>query len=389
LALFMVASVVLTALSFTDSFNSSISVHLASDRAGLVMEPGSKVKLHGVPVGRVAAVDSVASGAQLTLDIDSDQIAYIPANVGAQIRAATAFGAKYVDLVYPQTPSANSIAAGAVLQSRNVSTEVNTVFENLVGLLNQIDPAKLNASLGTLAEGLRGRGRAMGQAITDTNDVLTALNPRMDTIAGDWRSLRGFSDAYGAAAQNILTILNAASTTSATIKSHASSLDALLLNVIGLSRSGIDLLAPNQNNLVRSVDLLQPTTDLLMKYNPEYGCVIQGAKWILDHEGDITAGGNGKSVILDLAFTWGDDPYKYPDNLPIVAAKGGPGGKPGCGSLPDASKDFPVRQLVANTGWGTGNDIRLHPGLGHPWYEDFFPVTRAVPQPPSVRGSRP
>ena len=83
---------------------------------------------------------------------------------------------------------------------------------------------------------------------------------------------------------------------------------------------------------------------------------------------------------LDVALLLGNDPYAYPDNLPIVAAKGGPGGKPGCGSLPDATKNFPVRELVTNTGWGTGLDIRPNPGLGHPCWADYFPVTRAVPQ---------
>ncbi|MDR3665116.1 MAG: MCE-family protein MCE3A, partial [Mycobacterium sp.] len=76
---------------------------------------------------------------------------------------------------------------------------------------------------------------------------------------------------------------------------------------------------------------------------------------------------------------------RYPDNLPIVAAKGGPGGKPGCGSLPDASKNFPVRQLITNTGWGTGTDIRTNPGIAHPVYLDYLPVTRPVPQQPSTR----
>ncbi len=80
----------------------------------------------------------------------------------------------------------------------------------------------------------------------------------------------------------------------------------------------------------------------------------------------------------------GNDPYVYPDNLPIVAAKGGPGGKPGCGSLPDATKNFPVRELVTDTGWGTGLDIRPNPGIGHPCWADYFPVTRAEPEPPSV-----
>jgi phospholipid/cholesterol/gamma-HCH transport system substrate-binding protein len=98
---------------------------------------------------------------------------------------------------------------------------------------------------------------------------------------------------------------------------------------------------------------------------------------------DVTGGTNGKSVILDVALLLGDDPYKYPDNLPIVGAKGGPGGKPGCGSLPDVAKNWPVRYLVTNTGWGTGNDMRA--GIGFPGYADYFPVTRGVPEPPSIR----
>ena len=81
----------------------------------------------------------------------------------------------------------------------------------------------------------------------------------------------------------------------------------------------------------------------------------------------------------------GDDPYHYPDNLPIVAAKGGPGGKPGCGSLPDVAKNWPVRKLVTNTGLGTGMDIRPNPGIGFPAWANYLPVTRAVPEPPSIR----
>ena len=90
----------------------------------------------------------------------------------------------------------------------------------------------------------------------------------------------------------------------------------------------------------------------------------------------ITGGANGKSVILDAALLLGDDPYHYPDNLPIVGAKGGPGGKPGCGSLPDVRKNWPVRYLVTNTGWGTGIDMRPNPGIGLPGYANYLPVTR-------------
>jgi phospholipid/cholesterol/gamma-HCH transport system substrate-binding protein len=201
--------------------------------------------------------------------------------------------------------------------------------------------------------------------------------------------LKGATDAYSAAAPNILAAIDAFSTTSATITDHATDLDALLLNTIGASQAGIELLAPNQSSLIRAVNVLQPTTDLLMKYNPEYTCLLMGAKLWLDQGGYDVAGGNGRTVILDDAFLFGDDSYRYPDNLPIVAAKGGPGGKPSCGGLPDTSTNFPVRQLITNTGWGTGLDIRPNPGIGHPWWVNFLPVTRAVPEPPSIRGSGP
>ena len=82
------------------------------------------------------------------------------------------------------------------MHSKNVSTEINTVFENVVDLLNMIDPLKLNAVLTAVAEGVRGQGERIGQATTDLNQVLLALNARSDTLRQDWRSLKGFGDTY-------------------------------------------------------------------------------------------------------------------------------------------------------------------------------------------------
>jgi phospholipid/cholesterol/gamma-HCH transport system substrate-binding protein len=374
---------------FAGTLKTYVPVTLTSQRSGLVMESGAKVKLRGVEVGRVAGVAGGGEPVRLMLELFPDQIRYIPANVQAEIRATTVFGNKYVDLIYPEAPSAQHISAGAVLRSRNVSTEVNTVFQTLVDVLKQIDPPKLNAVLTAVAEAVRGRGDRIGMATTAANHVLSAVNPRMETVRDDWRALAGAGDAYGAAAQHILDTLDAASTTSATISRQAGDLNDLLLNAIGFSQAGIELIGPARDNLVRAITTLQPTTDLLAKYDPEYTCLLQGAKWTLDNGAYQQAGGNGSTIVIDDAFLFGDDPYRYPDNLPIVAAKGGPGGKPGCGSLPEVAKNYPVRALVTNTGWGTGVDIRPNPGIGHPWWVDYFPVTRGLPEPPAVHGTGP
>ncbi|MBJ7336342.1 MCE family protein [Mycolicibacterium sp.] len=389
LLVILVGIIVLTMVMFTGGLKSYEAVTLTSDRSGLVMEDGAKVKLRGVQIGQVKSVQGGRDAVSLTLNIDSDQMKYVPANVEARIRATTAFGAKYVDLIYPDDPSSARLSPGAVIRSENVSTEVNTVFQNLTGVLQQIDPAKLNGVLSALAEGLRGKGEILGQAISDGNEVLQQLNPRSETVRRDFQSLKGFSDTYAAAAQNIVTVLDAASTTSTTIVDNAKQLDSLLLNLTGLSNKGIDLLGASKDNLIKGVNLLEPTTRLLYKYNPELTCLFLGAKKTIDSGFvDVTGGTNGKSVILDVALLAGDDPYKYPDNLPVNGAKGGPGGQPGCGSGPDVSQNWPVRNLITNTGYGTGLDNRPNPGIGFPGYANYLPATRGTPEPPSIRNQR-
>jgi phospholipid/cholesterol/gamma-HCH transport system substrate-binding protein len=369
--------------AFNGSFTRGVPVTLTSNRSGLVMEPYSKVKMRGVQVGHVVTVNGGLNQISLRLEIDPDQIKYIPANVEARISATSLFGAKFVELIYPKNPSTQRLANGAVLRSENVTVEANTVFENLVELLKQIDVAKLNAVLSAIADGVNGRGERMGEAISDANEVLLALNSRSDTIRGDWRALKDVSDVYDAAADNILKTLDAAATSGETVTDKAQQLDSLLLNVAGFSRSGVTLLGPTKDNLVATINALQSTTSLLMKYNPALTCTLVGAKKVADD--GYALGGNGKSFIMDAGLMLGDDPYRYPDNLPVNNAKGGAGGKPSCGSLPDVADNWPVRALVTDTGFGTGLDLRPNPGIGFPGIANYFPVTKAIPEPPRIR----
>jgi phospholipid/cholesterol/gamma-HCH transport system substrate-binding protein len=389
----LVASLVaLTVASFSGTFHAFIPLTLVSDRAGLVMEPGAKVKLRGVQVGQVASIGTDVKAAQLQLKMDPGPFKYLPSNLEAEIKSTTAFGSKYVDLIVPDQPSPTALKPGAVLHSRNVTVEVNTVFENLQSVVAALDPAKLNAILSAFAQSLRGKGDRLGQAITSANNVLLTVNPRMGTIDKDWRLFGKTTAAYSDAAQNILSILDSAATSSATLTENQRSLDTLLLSAVGFSQTGIGVIGNNESNIVRSFNLLDPTTALLQKYSPTFTCLFQGAQWYVDHGGRDALGGNGYSVILDAALLFGDDPYRYPKHLPKVNATGGPGGRPSCGSLPDPSANFPVRQLVTDTGWGTALDeIRTSPWVGNPWWANYFPTTKNPPEAPHYwyRGGQP
>lgn len=387
LLIVIIALTVMTALLFSGSLRSFVPVTLVSDRAGLVMENGAKVKLRGVQVGEVGSIGTESGLAALHLNMYPGPFQHLPGNVEAEIKSTTAFGAKYVDLIVPASgPSPDRLKPGSVLRSRNVTVEVNTVFENLQAVVQAVDPAKLNSVLAAVSEALRGKGDRIGQAITEANKVLLAVNPRMPTVQRDWQLFGQTTAAYSGAAQDIVSILDSFATTSTTLTSHAQALDTLLLSAVGFSRSGVDVIGGNQANLVRAMNILDPTTALLMKYSPTYTCLFQGALWFLENGGRDALGGNGKSVIMDAAMLAGDDAYRFPQNLPKTNATGGPGGKPSCGSLPDVSQNFPVKALVTDTGWGVlPNEIRTNPGIGFPGWANYFPVTRAVPEPPSIR----
>jgi phospholipid/cholesterol/gamma-HCH transport system substrate-binding protein len=370
---------------YQGKFRPYTAVTLISDRSGLVMELGSNVKMRGVNVGRVGEITSHNGHAALKLEMNSKELRFIPANVGANIDVTTAFGAKFVNLVPPANPSPRRLAAGAVVRSSNVTSEVNTVFDNVVDLLKVIEPAKLNAVVSALAEGLRGKGEELGRSLLSINRVLIALNARKDTITADLRSVERFGDTYNAAANDIVTILNAAATTSNTIVDRKEALDDLLMSAVGVSTAGTDLLAKSKDNLAKSVNNLEPTTDLLLKYEPEYRCLWQGAHLLLEKGVPQVFDADGATLPLDAFFLFGNDQYLYPQNLHRNLAKGGPGGKPGCGSLPDPRENFPIRQYITNTGWGTGVDWRPNPSFGAPCFINYLPASRDYPQKPFLR----
>lgn len=384
--------IAVTAGAFSGKFADFIPLTLVSDRAGLVMEPGAKVKLRGVPIGTVASIGTDVKAAQLQLKMDPGPFKYLPSNLEAEIKSTTAFGSKYVDLIVPDQASHTPLKPGAVVRSRNVTVEVNTVFENLQSVVQALDPAKLNAILSAFAQSVRGKGDRLGQAISDSNNLLLTVNPRMDTIHRDWQLFGKTTAIYSDAAQDILSILDSAATTSVTLTENQRSLDSLLLSAIGFSQTGINVIGRNEPNIVRSMSLLDPTLTLFNKYSPTYTCLFQGAQWYVDHGGRDALGGNGYSVILDAALLFGDDPYRFPKHLPKVNATGGPGGKPSCGSLPDPSANFPVRALVTDTGWGAApNEIRTNVAAGNPWWANYFPTTKNPPELPRYfwRGGQP
>ena len=199
-------------------------------------------------------------GAALHLDLDPSLVDIIPANVGAEITSSTVFGSKFVDLVPPANPSAQPVRANQVIEGNRVTVEINTVFQQLVSVLSQIEPAKLNQTLGAIAKGFNGKGKVRPVA-EDLDAALTTLNPSLDTLNHEIAIAPTVFDAYSSAAPDLVKTVDNATKISDTIVDQNDNLDALLVSAIGLADVGTEVLSTNRQPLTDVLHLLVPTTD--------------------------------------------------------------------------------------------------------------------------------
>lgn len=346
----IVGVIVLAATMFRGGFTQTVPLTVLSPRAGLVMNPDAKVKLHGAEVGRVSAIDALPDGqAALRLAMDPAALQLIPSNVVVDIASTTVFGAKFVQLVDPPQPSPHNIAEGAVIQADQVTVEINTVFEQLTSLLSAVDPVKINQMLGAIATALNGRGQSLGQMLSTLNAVLGKLDPALPALSRDLTDAPLVFGAYADAAEDLLRIADHVATVSQTVVAEQHNLDALLLGLIGLADIGNDVIGGNRRALSEVLRLLLPTTTLTSEYHEAINCAVEGV---------LPAAKNPPSpepgVVASVSLLLGQDRYRYPGDLPRVAATGGPQ----CHDLPRLAYGQHPPFVVADVGanpWEYGN----------------------------------
>ncbi|MCV7383266.1 MCE family protein [Mycolicibacter longobardus] len=330
---------------FRGSFTRTVPVTVVSQRAGLVMYPDAKVKMRGVQVGKVGDIEPRPDGtAVLHLQLDPGQLQRIPANVIANIASTTVFGAKSVELVAPPEPSVARMHAGQVLTGEHVTIEINTVFQQLVRVLDKIDPKKLNETLGAVSTAFNGRGHKIGQALTDFDRLLAEIEPSLNTLEHEAATMAPVFRSYADAAPDLTATIEHATTMSESIVEERESLDTFLLSAIGLADTGNEVLGDNRQGLTDLTRVLEPTSQLLDKYHEQLGCSIGGLVPFAKSPPMPVPG-----IVITASFTLGKERYRYPDHLPKVAATAE---RSYCADLglPDVPPEFRVPALVADVG---------------------------------------
>lgn len=315
LILAVIGAFALTAAFYDRAFDDPAQVTLTTARAGLVMDAGNKVKLRGVEIGRVGSVKLQNGNAVIVLDIDRDQLAQVPANVTAQIRATTVFGAKYVELVPPADPSSARLADGADVRTTGVTVEVNTVFDDLDRVLGGLDVAGLNNTLTVVSRTLSGRGAEIARVAAKADDYLTRLQPELPQLRRDLLGLARFARLGVRISPALLAILRNATVTATTVNGQSGNLSTLLLDLSILGDHGARVLGVNAGALSALLRTLRPTAATLHAYSTELPCLFQG----LDNTRKVMAkviGGTSHGLRALLSVRSKLPKYTVPRDLP-------------------------------------------------------------------------
>jgi phospholipid/cholesterol/gamma-HCH transport system substrate-binding protein len=378
---FLVGALVLwlVFLQYSGDFTAKTQLTMLSDRAGLVMDPGSKVTYNGVQIGRVADIKEVERdgkpAVKFTLDVYPKYLHLIPANVDAKIVATTVFGEKYVSMTAPENPLPQRITPRNVIDARSVTTEINTLFQTITSIAEKVDPVKINLTLSAAAQALSGLGDKFGQSIINGSAALDEVNPRMPMFRHDIQQLAAVGDTYADASPDLFDFLNNAATTAHTLHGQEKDLDQALLAAAGFGHTGADIFNRGGPYLARGAADLVPSAQLLDTYSPELLCAVRNlhdaepkvaaftSPYSLRSETEIFSGlglalglpqlgltlATGGLLALGGLVGGAPNPYVYPDNLPRVNAHGGPGGAPGCWQT-ITRELWPAPTLVMDTG---------------------------------------
>jgi virulence factor Mce-like protein len=367
---FLVVLVLLLGLAvatYNKAFTDVARVTLETDTAGNQLQEASDVKVRGVIVGDVREVKASADGATIELAIKPEYLEQIPADVSVRLLPKTLFGERFVSLVLPEQPTQERLADGAVIgQDRSSNAiELQRVIDDMLPLLQAVEPQDLSYTLGAVADALRGSGDDLGANLAATGRYIGEINTVLPELQEDISLLADFADTYDSAADDLLAVLDNLAVTNTTIVDQQEQLRRTFSVGDSSARVTAGFLETNERNIISVAATSRPVLGVFAKYSPSYPCMLEG----LTRAAPLTTesfGGDGDPALnLNIVVSFPPrNPYVPGDQPEYVDQSG-----PDCQGLADIDGLMAAAQAgdyYCPTPPADGVDSEDNPSTGNP-----------------------
>ncbi|MFE5896692.1 MCE family protein [Streptomyces sp. NPDC056488] len=308
-------------------FTDSDPVVVETGSVGNEMHLGAEVKLRGVVIGEVRAIDTTGTGARLTLAMRPGTLDHVPSDVSAQMLPTTLFGERFVALVPPANPSAKPLGPGAVIpedRSGN-AVELQQVLDNVLPLLTAVQPQKLSATLSAVSRALEGRGDKLGDTLGQLDSHLREFNPQLPALNRNLKELVKVSHLYADAAPDIVTALTDFTTTSGTLAEKEAELAGALGATTRTAQDLTAFLRQNKDNIIRLSATSRPTLELLAEYSPSFPCTLRTlAQFVPAMDKALGKGTNRPGIHVNVTTVPARGAYAPGRDAPSYGSGGGP-----------------------------------------------------------------
>ena len=144
---------------------------------------GDDVRMSGVQIGKVNAVELDGTTATVTFDIESDRAVYDTTQ--AAVRYQNLLGQRYVELMQVGTAPGEVMPAGSAIPLDNTvpSFDITELFDGFQPIFDTLDTDQLNLFGENILRMVQGDGSGIAPVLKDIDSITTFANQREAIIA--------------------------------------------------------------------------------------------------------------------------------------------------------------------------------------------------------------
>ena len=257
--------------------------------------PGDDLRVSGVKVGTISAIEPLPNQVRLTLNVDRS--VPVPANVKAVIVSQNLVSARYVQLTpaYHKSQGGPTLHDGAIIpvDRTAVPVEWDEVVSQLTRLATDLGPTSdlsstsVSRFIDSAANAMDGNGAKLRQALAQLSGIGRILANGSGNIVDTIKNLQNFVTKLRDSKQQIVQFQNRLATLTSVINDSRSDLDAALTDLSTAIGEVQRFIAGTRDKTAEQLARLTNVTQTLVDHRMDVENILHGAP---------TAFSNGYSI---------------------------------------------------------------------------------------------
>ncbi|MEU7891263.1 MCE family protein [Nonomuraea sp. NPDC049152] len=251
-------------------------------RAGQGMDTNSPVKIRGITVGDVTAVDLNGRGqAVVTMHIQPG--VRLPQTTVASIEPTSVFGPKFVDLRLGSGEARGPyLGADAVITDTEEPLDLSDSLGAAYRGLDAVDPREVTVIVHTIAKGLEGKGETMRELIDDAGTVVGLAHKHRERARTFLRDAAALSGSLADKGDEIVSIGSDVNTITPGLLERAEKVRVLLDQISDVSELSAHGLRKHRQDLREGVHSAERVAALIYAQLGLAGDGVRGVTRLVD-----------------------------------------------------------------------------------------------------------